>query len=77
MYLAEKACGIQTLLYFTYVCQHGGCFWKEEEKKPTKTDTYIHIEYWFTKIPKTYMNIYLSRSRLEAAIENLELSKDI
>ena len=49
----------------------------KKKKKPTKTDTYIHIEYWFTKIPKTYMNIYLSRSRLEAGIENLELSKDI
>ena len=52
-------------------------FGKKKKKKPTKTDTYIHIEYWFTKIPKTYMNIYLSRSRLEAGIENLELSKDI
>ena len=49
----------------------------KKKKNLTKTDTYIHIEYWFTKIPKTYMNIYLSRSRLEAAIENLELSKDI
>ena len=75
MYLAEKACGIQTLLY---ICMSTWrLFLERGGKKPTKTDTYIHIEYWFTKIPKTYMNIYLSRSRLEAAIENLELSKDI
>ena len=53
-------------------------FGKKKKKSPQRqTHTYIHIEYWFTKIPKTYMNIYLSRSRLEAAIENLELSKDI
>ena len=75
MNLAEKAHGIQTLLY---ICMSTWRLFLERRKKNlTKTDTYIHIEYWFTKIPKTYMNIYLSRSRLEAAIENLELSKDI